>query len=233
MLDIAQNLSQVRARIASAELKFLRPAGSVTLIAVSKTKSAAALQAAIELGQVCFGESYVQEAVEKIRQLENPALEWHFIGPIQSNKTKLIAENFSWVHSIDRLKVAQRLSEQRPNVLPPLKVCLQVNISEEPSKSGVNVAELMDLVESVRQLPGLSLKGLMAIPQWQETFEAQRMPFRALRLLLDKINMEKGLALDVLSMGMSDDLEAAIAEGATHVRVGTDIFGEREYRVKG
>jgi len=228
MLDIKQNLENVRNRIRKAESEYGREADAVSLIAVSKTKPVELIQAAIDVGQVIFGENYVQEAVQKIEQINNPALEWHFLGPIQSNKTRVIAANFAWVHSVDRLKIAQRLNEQRSKNLPKLNVCLQVNISEEDTKSGINVNELSSLVESVLGLSNIELRGFMVIPQKSSSLEEQRKPFAAMRQAKEDIEQQFNITLDTLSMGMSADLEAAIAEGASHVRIGTDIFGARE-----
>ena len=197
------------------------------LLAVSKTKPAAEIVAVAVAGQRHFGENYLQEALEKIEVLKNLDLDWHFIGPIQSNKTRRIAENFNWVHSVDRLKIAQRLSEQRPDTLPPLNICLEVNISREPSKHGLNIEELSCIIPKVASLPRLSLRGLMAIPAPSKGFTAQRLPYARLRKLQEEL-IAQGMQLDTLSMGMSDDLEAAIAEGTTIVRVGTAIFGPRE-----
>lgn len=200
----------------------------VTLLAVSKTKPLADIEALAEAGQKAFGENYVQEALEKIAQ--RPDLEWHFIGPIQSNKTKPIAEHFQWVHSVDRLKIAKRLSAQRPPDLGDLQILLEVNVSEEASKSGFRPEEILDVTEEVMALPNLSLRGLMAIPAPTESMEAQREPFRQLRELLTEMQQRFPQApLDTLSMGMSADLEAAIMEGSTLVRIGTDIFGARNY----
>jgi pyridoxal phosphate enzyme (YggS family) len=230
MGSIAENLQQVRGRIEAACAAANRPVQTVTLLAVSKTFGAAAVREAHAGGQRAFGENYVQEALEKIQALADlrSVLEWHLIGPLQSNKTRVVAEAFDWVHSVDRLKIAQRLSEQRPPQLPPLQVCLQVNISGEDSKSGVAPEEVPALARAVAALPRLKLRGLMAIPEPAGTFEAQRRPLRALRELLLRLQRE-GLALDTLSMGMSADLEAAVTEGATIVRVGTAIFGGRAY----
>jgi pyridoxal phosphate enzyme (YggS family) len=200
----------------------------VTLLAVSKTKPLADIEALAEAGQKAFGENYVQEALEKIAQ--RPDLEWHFIGPIQSNKTKPIAEHFQWVHSVDRLKIAKRLSAQRPPGLGDLQILLEVNVSEEASKSGFRPEEVLNVTEEVMALPNLSLRGLMAIPARTESMEAQRRPFRQLRELLTEMQQRFPQApLDTLSMGMSADLEAAIMEGSTLVRIGTDIFGARNY----
>ena len=225
--QIAERLRQVRARIAAAARDCGRNPADVRLLAVSKTFSAEDLRAAQAAGQDCFGESYLNEALAKIATLSTPAPEWHFIGPLQSNKTRAIAEHFAWVHSIDRLKIAQRLSDQRPVTLPPLNVCIQVNISGEASKSGVHLDELPELARAVAGLPRLRLRGLMAIPAPSVDVTAQRAAFRRLREARDRLNETLGLALDTLSMGMSDDLEAAIAEGATLVRIGSAIFGAR------
>jgi len=225
---IADKLAQVNARIASACAAAGRPVQSVTLLAVSKTFDVAAIEAAHAAGQQRFGENYVQEALDKITALAAlaPRPEWHLIGPLQSNKTRVVAESFDWVHSIDRLKIAERLSAQRPAQLAPLSVCLQVNVSGEDSKSGVAPPELSRLAHAVAALPRLRLRGLMAIPAPASGLEAQRVPHRRLREQLEALRGE-GLDLDTLSAGMSDDLEAAILEGATIVRVGTAIFGSR------
>ena len=223
---LAERLAAVRARIQSAERRFAREPGSVQLLAVSKRHPADAIRACAAMGQRLFGESYAQEALEKIHDLADLDLEWHFIGPLQSNKTRPIAERFHWVHSVDREKTARRLSEQRPAALPPLNVCLQVNISAEASKSGCTLEELTELAPLVATLPGLRLRGLMGIPAHREGFEAQREPFRCLREALEGLR-RTGLELDTLSMGMSDDLEAAVAGGATLVRIGSAIFGPR------
>lgn len=227
--SIEDNLNQVRERIARAETMVGRSLGSVQLVVVSKTCPVEDVHRAwINGGQRRFGESYLQEALIKITdgRLSKEALEWHFIGPIQSRKTKDIAAHFDWVHSVDRLIIAERLNSQRPPHLPPLDVCIQVNISCESSKSGVDLRELLTLASAVATLPRLRLRGLMAIPAPADGFEKQRRPFRALRHALDDLQAD-GLALDTLSMGMSADLEAAIAEGATLVRVGAAIFGAR------
>ena len=223
--SIAQRLERVRDRIRQAETAAGRPAGSVRLLAVSKTRPVADLDAALAAGQRAFGESYLQEALPKIEEIGKRA-EWHFIGPLQANKTRAIASHFDWVHSVDRLKIARRLSEQRPPERPPLNLCLQVNISGEASKAGCLPDELPQLAAEVARLPGLALRGLMTIPARETDPDRQRRPFRDLRLLFDSLTAG-GLPLDTLSMGMSDDLEAAIAEGATMVRIGTAIFGPR------
>ncbi len=224
---IAENLARLHQRIQQAEQRYQRPPGSVQLLAVSKTRPAQDVSVAAACGQRHFGENYVQEAVEKITSLAEHDLIWHFIGPIQSNKTRLIATHFHWVHSVERLKIAQRLSKQRPPHLPPLNICLQVNISNEPSKSGLSLSELPDTARQIAALPDLHLRGLMAIPQRSTRFELQRRPFLRLHQALQSLNQED-VELDTLSMGMSADIEAAIAEGGTIVRIGTDIFGPRD-----
>jgi PLP dependent protein len=227
---IADKLAQVHSRIASACAAAGRPVQSVTLLAVSKTFGVDSIAEAHAAGQRRFGENYVQEAVEKAAALARlePRPEWHLIGPIQSNKTRVVAATFDWVHSVDRLKVAERLSAQRPDGLAPLSVCIQVNISGEASKRGLAPAELVAVARAVAALPRLRLRGLMAIPEAVAggDLAAQRRPFRALRALFDQLRGD-GLALDTLSAGMSDDLEAAILEGATMVRIGSAIFGRR------
>ena len=225
MSTIAENIAKVGERIRAAAQASGRDLDSVGLLAVSKTKPAAAVREAYAAGLRDFGENYLQEALEKQAELSELALIWHFIGPIQSNKTKPIAEHFAWVHSVDRLKIAQRLAEQRPSHLPPLNICLQVNVSAEDSKSGCAPAELAALAEAVSQLPNLRLRGLMAIPEPTDDVAAQRAAFARLRELRDGLP----LPLDTLSMGMSHDLDAAIAEGATWVRIGTALFGARDY----
>lgn len=224
--DIANNIAKVRERIRRACIKSGRPESAVTLLAVAKTQPATALRAAYEAGLCDIGENYCQEAEQKIAALPEPGISWHFIGPLQSNKTRPVASLFSWVHSVDRLKIAQRLSEQRPAQLPPLNVCLQVNIDAEPSKSGVAPADLAALINEAIVLPNLHLRGLMAIPQPHADLEQRRESFIHLRELLETLR-RRWPQLDTLSMGMSSDLELAIAEGATIVRVGTDIFGTR------
>ena len=226
MTIIASNLQAVNRAIAQAARTAQRRAESITLLAVSKTFSASAVREAYHAGQRAFGESYLQEALDKIEALRDLPLEWHFIGPIQSNKTRSIAENFAWVHGVDRLKIAERLSAQRPQNLPPLNVCIQVNVSGEDSKSGVAPEETTGLAQAVARLPYLRLRGLMAIPAPVEGLSEQRKPFARLRELMQRLNAQ-GLELDTLSMGMSYDLKAAILEGATIVRVGTAIFGQR------
>jgi pyridoxal phosphate enzyme (YggS family) len=230
MGSIGSNLQEVKRRIAVASAAAGRDAQTVTLLAVSKTFGPEAVREAHAAGQSAFGENYVQEALAKIEALADlrPAIEWHLIGPLQSNKTRPVAEAFDWVHAVDRLKIAQRLAEQRPAWLAPLQVCLQVNISGEASKSGVAPADVASLAVAVAALPRdrLVLRGLMALPEPASDLAAQRVPHHALHELFVALR-EQGLALDTLSMGMSADLEAAIAEGSTLVRVGTAIFGAR------
>lgn len=226
MTTITANLQAIHTRIASAARQAGRNPNDITLLAVSKTWPAAAVRDAATAGQQRFGENYVQEGVAKAAELSALGLEWHFIGPLQSNKTRAVAETFSWVHSIDRLKIAERLAEQRPAELPPLQVCLQVNVSGEASKSGVSIESTAELAAQLVRLPRLRLRGLMAIPAPSDDYDEQRQAFRRVRELFERLRND-GLALDTLSMGMSHDLEAAIAEGATLVRVGTAIFGER------
>jgi len=225
---LAERIVRVQARIAAACAAAGRAPDGVTLLAVSKTFPAEVVRAAHAAGLRAFGENYVQEAVAKIDALHGlrPVPEWHFIGPLQSNKTRLVAERFDWVHSLDRVKLAERLSAQRPPGRAPLQVCLQVNISGEATKSGFAPAAVLEAVNLVTRLPNLTLRGLMAIPAPAGDEGAQRAPHRALRELLGALN-DRGFTLDTLSMGMSDDLEAAIAEGATCVRVGSALFGAR------
>jgi pyridoxal phosphate enzyme (YggS family) len=228
MASIEATLQQVRTRIASACISAGRPVQSVTLLAVSKTFDATVVRAAHAAGQRAFGENYVQEALQKMQALADlrSDMEWHLVGPLQANKTAAVAAAFDWVHTIDRLKIAERLSAQRPAGAPPLNICVQVNVSGEASKAGVEPSELPALARAVAGLPNLALRGLMAIPEPAPAFEAQRAPHRRLRVLLQDLQRD-GLALDTLSMGMSADLEAAVAEGATIVRVGSAIFGAR------
>lgn len=225
---VSSNLQQVRARIAGACAAADRPVQSVTLLAVSKTVPAGGVREAYDAGQRAFGENYVREGLEKISALADvrSSIAWHLIGPLQSNKTREVAEQFDWVHSVDRLRIAERLSGQRPGSLPPLDVCIQVNISGEASKSGVAPGDLPSLARAVAALPRLRLRGLMAIPEPADEPLAQRAPLCALRELFEGLRRD-GLPLDTLSMGMSADLEAAVAEGATLVRIGTAIFGDR------
>jgi PLP dependent protein len=225
MTALSDNLDCVRKQIADAQARF-QVSQPVTLCAVSKAQPAAAMRAAYDAGQTVFGENYLQEALQKQAELTDCAIAWHFIGPIQSNKTQLIARHFDWVHSVDRLKIAQRLSDARPSELPPLNICLQVNISEEASKSGASGQELLELALNIKQLPHLQLRGLMAIPAPCSDVDQQRDQFRQVRALFEQLNGH-GLQLDTLSIGMSGDFAAAIAEGATLVRIGTAIFGAR------
>lgn len=225
MSTIADNISQVSARIAAAALDAQREPTQIDLLAVSKTKPAAAIREAFVAGIRDFGENYLQEALGKQAELADLPLNWHFIGPIQSNKTRAIAENFAWVHSVDRLKIAQRLSEQRPVELGPLNVCIQVNVSGEASKSGCAPDDLPALASAIAALPNLHLRGLMAIPEPTDDWAAQNAAFARVRSLKQSLQMP----LDTLSMGMSHDLDAAIAQGSTCVRIGTALFGARDY----
>ena len=225
MSTIAENISTLAERIRHAAQAAQRDPSSVRLLAVSKTKPASDLREAYDAGLRDFGENYLQEALGKQTELSDLPLIWHFIGPIQSNKTRAIAEHFDWVHSVDRLKIAQRLSEQRPAELPPLNICIQVNVSGEASKSGCSPEDLPALAQAISALPQLRLRGLMAIPEPTENTDEQNAAFAAVRSLQAQLN----LPLDTLSMGMSHDLEAAIAQGATWVRIGTALFGARNY----
>lgn len=225
MSTIADNVLSVSARINAAAQAAGRETAAVGLLAVSKTKPAEAVREAHAAGIQDFGENYLQEALEKQTQLADLPLSWHFIGPIQSNKTRPIAEHFDWVHSVDRLKIAQRLSEQRPAGMAPLNICIQVNVSGEASKSGCTAADLPALAAAIAALPNLCLRGLMAIPEPTEDRAAQDAAFATVRRLQEDLN----LPLDTLSMGMSHDLESAVAQGATWVRIGTALFGARDY----
>lgn len=227
MTSIASNLQAVRERISRAALACGRHPDDIALLAVSKTWPAPCVAEAAEAGQRAFGENYAQEGADKVEALAGRALEWHFIGPLQSNKTRLVAGHFDWVHAVDRLKIAQRLSDQREADRPPLNLCLQVNVSGEASKSGVEPAQVAALAEAVQDLPRLRLRGLMCIPEPTGDDALLRRRFALLRTLKDDL-VARGLDLDTLSMGMSHDVEAAIAEGATLVRVGTAIFGARQ-----
>ncbi len=231
-MSIAENIAIVRQTIAQAAIAAGRAVEDAQLLAVSKTFGPGAVIEAAQAGQAAFGENYLQEALDKMQavRLQRPdlSLAWHFIGPIQSNKTRPIAEHFDWVHSVDREKIAQRLSDQRPEGMPPLNICLQVNVSGEDSKSGVAPDELLPLAQAVAAMPRLRLRGLMAIPEPAASFDEQRPPFRKLRELQAQL-ASHGIVTDTLSMGMSADMQAAIAEGATIVRVGTAIFGKRDY----
>jgi PLP dependent protein len=231
-MSIAENIAKIRLAIGQAAAQYGRNPASVLLLAVSKTFGAESVIDAAEAGQIAFGENYLQEALDKqeiVKSLRpDLILEWHFIGPIQSNKTRPIAEHFDWAHAVDREKIARRLSEQRPAHLGPLNICLQVNVSGEVSKSGVAPDDVLSLAQSVSALPNIRLRGLMAIPEPSADFNDQRKPFALLRALQQQL-MEAGIPTDTLSMGMSADMDAAIAEGATIVRIGTAIFGKRDY----
>jgi PLP dependent protein len=226
MTTITERFKLIRSQISEAERACNRQWGSVLLLAVSKTKPSEDIAEAYRAGQRHFGENYLQEALRKQQELGAYDITWHFIGPIQSNKTRPLATHFDWVHSVDSLKIAKRLSEQRPVHLPPLNICLQVNISDEHSKSGITLAELPELCEQVAGLPNLNLRGVMAIPAPQDDFEQQRLPYKALYQAVAQLNRPD---LDTFSFGMTGDLKAAIAEGSTIVRIGTALFGERNY----
>jgi PLP dependent protein len=226
MDTFCDRLQRLRERIAETAIRYGRAPEEIRLLAVSKTHPAERLREAIDCGQRAFGENYVQEMAEKARALATLEVEWHFIGPIQSNKTRLVAELSDWVHSVDREKIARRLSEQRPAGTPPIQTCLQVNVSGEGSKSGADPADLPGLAQAMAGLPGLELRGLMAIPAATDDVALQRQAFARVRELMEDLQ-HRGHRLDTLSMGMSNDLEAAIAEGATIVRVGTALFGTR------
>jgi hypothetical protein len=230
MTTVASNLQTVKDRIARVAQSIGRQPNEITLLAASKTNPADALREAWVAGQTIFGENYLQEALAKMPALADLPIEWHFIGPIQSNKTRRIAENFAWVHSVDREKVADRLSKDRSESLPPLQVCLQVNVSGEDSKSGVEPEELAALAAHVVNLPHLKLRGLMAVPELTTATALQRSQFHLLRELYEQLKRD-GYELDTLSMGMSEDMDIALAEGATMVRVGTAIFGPRRYLI--
>ncbi len=225
---ICDQLKTTEKRIRAAENAFGRLPGSVQLLAVSKTKPVEDIRAAYDCGQRAFGENYVQELQDKARQLAELDIEWHYIGPLQSNKSRIIAEHADWIHTIDRVKIARRLSEQRPATRPPLNCCIQINSSGEQSKSGISPDEAPDLAREIAALPGLSLRGLMTIPAPSDDLQQQRAAFVPVREAFEALR-QQGFELDTLSMGMTGDLEAAIAEGSTIVRIGTAIFGARNY----
>ncbi|WP_312273181.1 YggS family pyridoxal phosphate-dependent enzyme [Pseudescherichia sp.] len=231
MNDIAHNLAQVRDKISAAALRCGRASEDVALLAVSKTKPASAVAEAIDAGQRAFGENYVQEGVDKIRHFQEQGvtgLQWHFIGLLQSNKSRLVAEHFDWCHTVDRLRIASRLSDQRPAGMPPLNILIQINISDEESKSGIPLAELDALAAQVAELPGVCLRGLMAIPAPVSNYERQFAVAQQMAVAFDALKLRYP-TVDTLSLGMSDDMEAAIAAGSTLVRIGTAIFGARDY----
>jgi len=231
MNDIAHNLAKVRDKISAAATVCGRSSEEVTLLAVSKTKPASAIAEAINAGQRMFGENYVQEGVEKIRHFREKGtadLQWHFIGPLQSNKSRLVAEHFDWCHTVDRLRIASRLSEQRPAEMPPLNVLIQINISDENSKSGIALEELEQLADQVAVLPGLRLRGLMAIPAPESDYDRQFAVARQMAVAFEALKT-RFPTVDTLSLGMTDDMAAAIAAGSTMVRIGTAIFGARDY----
>jgi pyridoxal phosphate enzyme (YggS family) len=225
-MNVKTNLAKTKDQIKIAEQQYGKPVGSVELLAVSKHQPLTRLQQAVNAGQYLFAESYLQEALPKIHALAKQKIEWHFIGNIQSNKTQAIATHFSWVHSVDCLNIAERLSRQRPATFAPLNICIQVNIDDEAQKAGASINELTSLATAISKLPNLKLRGLMAIPKPRQDFIEQRAVFKKLRLAFEQLK-QQGFALDTLSMGMSDDFVAAIAEGATIVRIGTAIFGKR------
>jgi hypothetical protein len=227
MKNIEINLNHVRAQIAEAALACNRDPDSILLLAVSKRKPSSDIRCAWQLGQRDFGENYLQEAQQKMQELKDLDISWHFIGAIQSNKTRNIAEAFDWAHCIDRVKIAQRLSAQRPSNLAPLNVCIQVNIDHETSKAGIDLNELPEIAKAIYQLPGIRLRGLMTIPAPRETFAEQCASFARLAAAMSSLQ-QQGIACDTLSMGMTQDMAAAIAEGSTLVRIGTAIFGERD-----
>lgn len=227
MIRVTENLSSVSDLLEAATVEAGRDPGTVRLLAVSKKQPVSKISAAAAAGQRDFGENFVQEGLDKIRALANLPLTWHFIGHLQSNKTRDVAEYFDWVHTIDRPKIAERLSRQRPVGLPPLNICLQVNVDEEPGKSGVSADGLPELARACAELPNIRLRGLMCLPAIRDEFEAQRVPFAKLRRLQQTLK-DDGFELDTLSMGMSNDFRAAVFEGATIVRIGTAVFGERK-----
>ncbi|MDL4912820.1 MAG: YggS family pyridoxal phosphate-dependent enzyme [Enterobacterales bacterium endosymbiont of Blomia tropicalis] len=232
MTSIQHNLQQVRQRIAAAAARCGRAPEEITLLAVSKTKPASAVEDAVAAGQMAFGENYVQEGVEKVQALTaHPHLEWHFIGPLQSNKSRLVAENFAWCHTVDRQRIAQRLNDQRPLSLPPLNVLIQVNISDENSKSGIMLEAVPELAQQITQLPQLQLRGLMAIPAPERDYERQLAVCQQMADAFLQLKQHYA-SVDTLSLGMSDDMEAAIAAGSTMVRIGTALFGARNYASK-
>jgi pyridoxal phosphate enzyme (YggS family) len=224
--DLPSRLARTRARIAAAATRYGRDADSIGLVAVSKTQPAAAIRTLAQAGQRDFGENYLQEAVPKLAELSDLPIVWHYIGQLQANKTRAVAEHFHWVHTVDRERIAVRLNEQRPHYAAPLNICIQVRLEDEPGKGGVSPAEAASLARAVSSLPRLKLRGLMCIPPPRDTFDEQRALFAALGACQRQL-IAQGFALDTLSMGMSADLEAAVAAGATWVRIGTAIFGER------
>ncbi len=227
-MKIAAKLNQIRNEISAAEKQFHRKQGSVSLLAVSKTRTVDEIIAAINKGQRHFGENYCQEAIEKIENIKHTGVIWHFIGPIQSNKTTQIAQNFDWVHTLDRIKIARRLNEARPESADPLNVCIQINISGETSKSGISLDETTDFIEELEQFDRLNIRGLMSLPAPSNDFEQQRQSFSLLKQKFQKLQQQRP-EIDTLSIGTSQDMQAAIAEGATIVRIGTAIFGPRNY----
>ncbi len=230
MSSINTRIQSVRERVRMAARESGRNENDILLLAVTKTHDMTAIKEAMDCGIFCFGENYVQEGVEKISKVTNAPIEWHFLGPLQSNKTRIVAYHFDWVHSLDRIKVAERLSKQRPPTLPPLNVCIQVNLDNQPTKTGLQSNTVASMIHHIISLPQIKVRGLMAIPEPRQTHNEQRKIFAQLSCLKEEINirLDKSQKLDTLSMGMSSDLEAAIQEGSTIVRVGTDIFGPRK-----
>ena len=223
---IEHNFNHIQKLICTAKIKYNRKNENISLLAVSKKQPLTAIKEAYNLGQLDFGENFVQEGIEKIKKLNNKNINWHFIGHIQSNKTRLISENFDWVHTVDRIKIAERLSKQRPDHADNLNICIQINVDDEKTKSGVNVKNVFDLCYAIDELPNLNLRGLMCLPKTRSDHEQQRQPFKVLKKLSEHLNKER-FHLDTLSMGMTNDFSAAIQEGSTIIRIGTALFGPR------
>jgi len=223
---IEHNFNHIQKLICTAKIKYNRKNENISLLAVSKKQPLTAIKEAYNLGQLDFGENFVQEGIEKIKKLNNKNINWHFIGHIQSNKTRLISENFDWVHTVDRIKIAERLSKQRPDHADDLNICIQINVDDEKTKSGVDIKNVFDLCYAINELPNLNLRGLMCLPMTRANHEQQRKPFKELKKLYENLNKEK-FHLDTLSMGMTNDFCAAIQEGSTIIRIGTALFGPR------
>lgn len=223
---IEHNFNHIQKLICTAKIKYNRKNENISLLAVSKKQPLTAIKEAYNLGQLDFGENFVQEGIEKIKKLNNKNINWHFIGHIQSNKTRLISENFDWVHTVDRIKIAERLSKQRPDHADDLNICIQINVDDEKTKSGVDIKNVFDLCYAINELPNLNLRGLMCLPMTRASHEQQRKPFKELKKLYENLNKEK-FHLDTLSMGMTNDFSAAIQEGSTIIRIGTALFGPR------
>jgi len=224
---IKHNFNHIQKLICTAKIKYNRKNENISLLAVSKKQPLTAIKEAYNLGQLDFGENFVQEGIEKIKKLNNKNINWHFIGHIQSNKTRLISENFDWVHTVDRIKIAERLSKQRPDHADDLNICIQINVDDEKTKSGVDIKNVFDLCYAIDELPNLNLRGLMCLPMTRASHEQQRKPFKELKKLYENLNKEK-FHLDTLSMGMTNDFSAAIQEGSTIIRIGTALFGPRD-----